>query len=276
MGEEAEVLPEVTEQPGLDIKEPVKESVYSENTGITEEATEVVKEEQPAKVVFDEAQQKIIDDVAAKGSQKFKDQERISQGLQAQLDEAKAKIPKSLRPAIPDLPEQFDDKYAEKMAARDKAITDSVNFDAKEKAESDRALQDQQTQQVQELQDIKTIAENYFSTAGKLNIDQEELKQAGAILVNAGVPTENIKRLMLQPNGSQITMFLAKNPQEVNSFAAMGLADASVALAIGLTQKASEMFKPTDFPPDPTETLKGGGAQEGDPYAIKGVKVHFG
>jgi len=127
MGEEAEVLPEVTEQPGLDIKETeAKELVFNEDPGITEEKTEVKEEEKTERIVFDGEQQKILDNIAAKGTKRFRDQERISQDLQRENDDLRSKIPVSARPVVPDLPAQFDDDYTGKMAVRDKAITDQA------------------------------------------------------------------------------------------------------------------------------------------------------
>jgi len=278
MGEEAEVLPEVTEQPGLDIKESeAKESVFSEDPGITEEKTEteVKAEEKTERIVFDGEQQKILDNIAAKGTKRFRDQERISQDLQRENDDLRSKMPVSARPVIPDLPDQFADDYADKMKARDEAMVAQTTFDANERAESQRTLQDQQTQYQQTVLDHQNNQRTYLETAEKLNIDKNELLQANTSLINMGLPMDAQNRLLTLPNGPQIAMFLAKNPLEASNLAAMSPMDAAVAMATNLTQKATEMFKPTDFPPDPTETLKGGGATEGDPYAIKGVKVTF-
>lgn len=221
---------------------------------------------EPAKEpALTEGQQATFNDAIGGKVKLFREEQRKNEELQQENAALKAKLPVSSRPVIPDLPDQFADDFAGKMKLRDEAMVAQTAFDANERAESQTALNNQQAQHNQRIQDHQTSVTGYFDTAEKLSIDKNELLQANTNLINMGLPMETQNRLLTLPNGPQIAMFLAKNPIEASNLASMGVQDAAVAMATDLTTKASKMFSvPDNLPTDPVETLKGGGAREGD------------
>ena len=217
---------------------------------------------EPGKVVFDDAQQgKFNEEMSKKTAVIYKERQRAD-SLQAQIDAINAAKPKPERPAIPPVPDQFADNAQELHAARDKAIADAARFDANELAASEQAVNATAAQEQQVIDSINVVTADYASRSVNLGIKDADLKQAG-VVVAQGMNGDVVGHIVQQPNGPQITMYLSKNPIELEALNQMSPMNAAVHINSVIAGKASKAGTASQIP-NPPKAINGKGAPEGD------------
>ncbi len=208
MDTEAEVIEPVEEV------EAVVEPVEGEA-----EPTEAVEpvEEKPEPVKFDARQQEQINKIISEKTAKHKVRE------QQIRDELSQKAQEDVsRPLIPDLPDPFDDDYAEQVAARDVAIREAATFDAGQNALQHQRQQMQQQQQLQQQQELNTQIQTYSDNATKKGIKPEQLQVAGNIVAQMGLRDDVVKEILSEADGPAMTMYLASNPGAIEQLNTAG------------------------------------------------------
>ena len=223
-----------------------------DESGLAPEAT-------PEKVEFSEAQQKVVDGIAAKKTRQLRDAERRSLELQAQLDAAKAKIPQEVRPEVPDPVDMYDDDFESNQAAREEAIRKQAEFDAREahaKTLADERLNELEANKQKEL---AASVETYTTRAGELGVSQHELSVAGNVLARAGMADDLAMFIIADESGPLLTKHLAENPDVMEQMRSMTTTQAAVYLAT----EVKPVVKAADnsSAPPPPDTLDGGSAQ---------------
>ena len=245
-----------SEEPTIDISIDTTESNDPGLAPVEEAKTE------PRKVEFDEHQQKVIDDLAAKKTRQIRDAERNNADLQAQLDAANARIPEETRANVPDLPDPYDDDFESKMAARDEAITSAASFDARtrhaEQAQENQRVAAERQRQHQLVDSVNV----YTDRATAQGITGQELDVAGGVLAQAGMGEDLAMYIIADDKGPLITKHLAENPQLVEAMRTMTTTQAAVYIATEVKPNVSAKTRETA--PNPADTLSGGAPQTGD------------
>jgi hypothetical protein len=111
-----------------------------------------------------------------------------------------------------------------------------------------------------ERERVKGIVSTYSETANKLGITAEELQTAGAQIAPF-VSDRLAMRILNDPQGPEITTWLARNIAEADKMARMSPEDAAVHLELVVKPKAKRA--PIKLPPEPSERLSGASMQEG-------------
>ena len=249
---------EVTETPEAPEEETQPEASQEETP---EEAPE------PPKVEFTEEQQAIFNDQIGKKVAKQREAERVAEEERQKREELEARLAKledSGRPEIPPIPDPFDDDFEAKVKARDEALLKSALYDAEQqRVAQQKQYQAQQAQQakLQEMQDKVTA---YSGRADKLGIKPEELQAAGNQVAQMGVGEEIAGHILDDEQGPAITMYLAKNPMEVEQIRSMGPLRAAVYIETNIKGKAVAARPKVSTAPAPTESPKGSGMPEGE------------
>lgn len=215
-------------------------------------------------IVFDTDQQGVFDNAMAGKTAKIRDSERANAVLQQELEDARSKIPKSQRPAIPDMPDKEVENFTELMTARDKVVQAAATFDATEVANSQAALAQQQTQQRNAQQALSTAQDAYTDRGVKLGITEQTTTQANKVLQESGMALQLQIHLLEEPTGPQISAYLAKHPAELDTLVGLDPMAAAVKIASEIKGKAATFFKTGNPAPAPSDDLGGGGGNQED------------
>lgn len=251
-----------------DIAEVIDEQIDIEDQGV-DDAPQVTEgeqapEEQPPKVTFDEAQQEVFNKAIDGKVAKQRDAERESDSLRQQLADAQAQIPQAERPIIPEMPDQYDDDFQEKMVVRDAAMREATAFEQDEQRQV-QYNQEFQRQQQQASQDALVKASNDFNDRGKkLGITQAEQGAAWTAIANSGLDANVTAFILQDEQGPNITRYLSKNPQILDNLAQMSPMVAAAEIASNIRAKAVAGGVSVDPPPPPGETANAAGFQEGE------------
>lgn len=162
---------------------------------------------------------------------------------------------------IPPMPDELDDNFAEKLAAREEALVNNAKYQAGQDLylQQQTALQQQQVAQQQANYQQARIA--YNARATELGISPAELQAAETAVVNYGVNADTAARIMAnKEDGPLIVKVLAENAADAVSLASMD-PFAQGAFIAGLQSKVDALKPRQTNTPAPVETLTGTGAQ---------------
>jgi len=237
------------------------ESQVVEQTTIQPESTTAVDTgETQEKITFSEPQQKILNDAVGKKAFEVREQKRENEVLKQQLEDAKANVPQQTRPDVPEMPDQFEDNFNERMALRDKAIADAAAFDSAKVVRQQQQQAVVQQQQAQQQEAYAKSANDYIERATKLGVSQQELQVASQSVVNFGLDLQLQQHILLDDQGPLIATYLAANQQEMLALSTMTPMQAAVMIESQIKPKAIASGKrPPPEAPDPAEHLTGGG-----------------
>lgn len=215
-----------------------------------ESTTEVVAE----KVTFDEHQQKVIDDLAAKKTRQIRDAQRENERIKQELTDLRAKIPEESRPVIPPMPDSFDDDFDTKLKLRDSAIADAARFDERSKYHADQAADKQRKEALEKQASLSAQINAYAGLATKLGVSKEELSIAGGIVADGGIHEDLAGFIIGDDKGPLITKYLASNPVVFDAIRDMSPVSAAAYIASEIKPRLNS----SNRPPPPAETLAGG------------------
>lgn len=236
--------------------EQTEENLQTEQT--PESASE--GEETPEKkITFSEEQQALVDDIVGKKTFKAREAERKTEALQIELDEAKAKIPQKTRPEVPEIPDPYDDDFEEKVKVRDKAISEAAAFDEREKHTKEQSDETEQGELKRAEEAYQGKIDVYAQRATQLGVSKLELRQAAKDVATYGINGQLIDFIIEQDQGPLITLYLGKNPLELDNLRQMDPLSAAIYINTEIKPKAAVLKKNITSAPDPAETLKGTG-----------------
>ena len=218
--------------------------------------------EQPheQKVEFSEAQQKVVNDIAAKKAFETREQKRQNEALQAEINALKANTPVEQAPVIPDLPDQYDDNFAERMQQRDAALQAKAKYDAQADYQQRVQAGQQQEQDRLEREALNKSVDDYKGRAQKLGISDSELQSAGGIVAKYGINDDVTRHILSDENGPLITKYLSQNPQAMDTINSLPPINAGLFIENHIKPEAIKFKPQTTNAPDPVETITGAGS----------------
>lgn len=247
----------------------------SDATGAVKEASTDLapgpdgKQEEVKEPTPEERQQKLEESLA---TQKFENRRERRERERAQDELARLQTAQAHqtgnKPEIPDLPDPFDDDFAEKTAARETAIREAERFDAQ--AEFGQQQHQYQVQQAQreQAQEFQKTADTFKERATTFGITDAELQQNGERLLDYQALTENEIGLILSDDqGPLIAKYLSQNPVELERLSSMpvGSSQRMTTLLTDIKTKASALKAKTTSTAEPLDTIQGsGGVNTGD------------
>lgn len=217
-----------------------------------------------AKVEFNDDQQKVFNDMAAKKAFETREAKRESDELRRQLEETKAKIPQQSRPNVPDVPDPYDDNYESRLRERDDAIRASAEYDANVRVRQESAQREQQRTQHETQQKQVVRIQTYAGRAKTLGMTSAELESAGARVNEFGIAPDVANFIIGDDQGPLITKYLSQNPLEMETLGSMDSMSAGIRIATVVKAKAAALGVQQRNAPDPAETLRGAGVSTSD------------
>lgn len=222
-------------------------------------------DEQSPPVKFDDDQQAKFNKEVGKKVAKQREAERRADEAERKLAEkeaADAQQSMPPRPEIPPVPDPFDDKYEELLAARDESIKEAAAYDAvtaereKQEQEAVRGRMDEAVEK-----QMKVVGD-YTERAETLGIASEDLTRAGNEVAKVGMDGDLVAYLLEDDQGPNVTMYLADNLTEVEKINQMSVTKAAVYIENTVKPLAMKR-KGAKQPPAPTSTPRGSGMPEG-------------
>lgn len=187
---------------------------------------------------------------------------RANEALQQELDRIKAQMPQATRPVIPELPDPYDEGYAQQVAARDEAIRQAAAYDARQQAQTERQQEAAKLKQDEQNKALQERSKTYFNRAAELKVPEAEVKAAGGLLVSYGVQPDLLEYILDNDKGPLITTHLARHPEQLEAL--RGMSPVAAAVHIETTIKPQAVSGLKTAPPPPPDNLSGGGAPPAD------------
>lgn len=212
------------------------------------------------KVTFTEAQQKVVNDIAAKKAFEAREAKRRAEEAERRIAELEAKLPQEQAPSVPDLPDPYDDDYQQRMAERDEALRLKAQYDANQLVKQQQLQQQQQAAQRQEQEELNKSVMDYSERAKTLGISDSELQAAGNLVAQYGINDQITRHILKDENGPIITKYLSQNPQAMDVMNTMPPIEAAIYLETHLKPEAIKLKPRTTSAPEPVESLHGAGA----------------
>ena len=237
------------------------EQVDEETTDETPEIAEEPKEEKHVISFSDEQQKFINDNIVGKKVAKLREVERHAEELQRRLEELESYKPEGAEPTIPPVPDVWDAEYDAKIQARDEAILARAKWEEGERVKTEQQSYIQRQQEQQKLEELHTKVGTYTERAKTMGISEQELQVAGNAVSQFGVPEPLVDFMLVDEQGPALTMYLAKNLQELQNVNSMNPLQAAVYLATEIKPKVMRNMK-RKAPPEPTESVRGSGMPE--------------
>jgi hypothetical protein len=173
-------------------------------------------------------------------------------------------------PELPDDPFDTDAmrKYHADMVQYSRKV---AAFEAKQALSLTANEQKATQQQLEQQKMVQTFAKRTIESG----LTIEQIEQAGTALVNAGMPTALQELLLEDEAGPQITMYLAKNPDEALELLSLPTHKAAVAIATKIKAKAVTTKAKATKAPDPIPESRGVSLRDDDELERKFKNAQF-
>lgn len=262
MEENSQPLPaeaEAEDQEGEDQTDPTEAGAEVEAKP-SESAPDSGKEAtQEQKVTFTPEQQEVFDKAIAKKTFERREAERQREDVRKELERLQAQLPKDGRPQVPPVPDPYDADYEQKLAARDKALTEAAAYDAKQKAVEEQQVEAQRQQQKAFEDDLIKSATTYTERAEKFGLDIKDLQSSGDAIARYGISDDLTLFILKDEQGPLLTSYLARNPQVLETMQGMSPLEMGAYLASDVKPQLATARTQTTAPA-PADVLDGGGS----------------
>ena len=216
----------------------------------------------PAKVVFTDEQQRIVDEAVGHKVFKQREAERKAERLQKELDEIKSKQQAGLPPLIPDIRNPFElteEQYAQRVRERDSAIKARAEWDANQRAQQQRTDDARQQAEAARIESLNKDIDSYRGRATTFGIKTEELQAAGNTVATFGIHEDLVQFILTDEHGPLITKYLSRNVAEMETLASMSPAAAAARIERIVRGKALALKPKVTETPDPSDRPRGSG-----------------
>lgn len=242
------------------LEQEVVEEVEATEIDGPEEVAEPEPKEEESGVTFSDEQQKFINEhIVGKKVAKLREVERRAHELEQQLSQYQ-KDPE-VEPAIPPVPDVWDDKYEQKLQERDNALIKHAQWRAQQ--ESDQRQRQQLEAEQARLHQRQMIekVQTYTERAKSLGISEQDLAVAGGAVSQFGISNDLTSFILEDDSGPALTLYLSRNLQELQRIQSMNPLQAAVHLATQIKPRVARSIK-RQAPPEPAEGVSGAGARE--------------
>ena len=210
------------------------------NPGSESATEERPEQDQAEKVQFDDAQQEKLNEIVGGVRMKSRNERLELEQQNRELAERLARL-ESQQPAttgppqIPPIPDQFDEHYEQKLAARDQAIQENAKWEARKENEQLIAQERQRQENLQQANELNRQVQQFNESARALGIDQNQQSQLVSRIAEAGVHGGVFEEIMNSPQGAKMLKGIGSlNTNDLLNFAEksnkgqMGLVDAII------------------------------------------------
>lgn len=207
---------------------------------------------------------------------KFRDEERGRKVEKDRADKAELELEelrgKSGDITVPDLPEPYDEKFAEKLANRDAAIQRKAEFEAQEKRLADDKVENDKAATLKAEDANKAQVAIFDGNMVALGLNPVEVKTAADKIIDYGISEGLTDFILEDPDGPLMVQYLDQNPVELAEMNAMSSLSLFNHINKTVRAKAALLKPSTSGAPNPPIIPSGGGVPELEEPWEKGVK----
>lgn len=227
------------------------------------------------KVEFTAEQQEVLEREIGKKTFKLREEQRKREELERKIAAYEAQsVQQEQAPVVPDVPDQWDENYEQKLRQREEALTKRGEWNARQALLAQQAHAAEQQEAQLKQQQLASDVEEYKKRAVQSGISSEELAQAGQA-VGAYIYSEDLAQAIIKDDrGALITKYLADNINElehVSQLSQISPLAAAMYISENIKPKLSAMKPKTTQAPEPVDVIRGAGAQKKDKYHIEGA-----
>jgi hypothetical protein len=227
------------------------------------------------KIEFTAEQQELFNREIGKKTFKLREEQRQREELERRIAAYEAQnTQQEQEPVIPDVPDQWDENYEQKLRQREDALTKRGEWNARQALLAQQAHQaEQQKAQLKQQQNAQ-IADEFFKRSVQSGISKEEIISQGTMVGNYIGDNGLAEALLQDESGPLIISHLASNYEDletVGNLARQSPALAAMYIAEKIKPKVAARKPKTTQAPDPVDIIRGAGAQKKDKYYVKGA-----
>lgn len=247
------------------------EQFESEDSGSEDDLAPSDEGQHHKKVEFTPEQQEVMNREIGKKTFKLREAERNAKALEQELRSIKAEREKVAAPVIPPMPDQFDDGYEQKVAARDQAIADHSQWRTEQAVIARQHHEAEQRLHQQRQESFEKSVEEYEKRSLRLGVSKEELHSAATVIGSCGLNRGLIDAIVQDENGPLITTYLANNPDAMEEVMSRDPVSAGIYITRNIVPKLQPRKTKTTNAPEPAPVLRGNGAPPKDKYHVEGA-----
>jgi len=236
-----------------------EQTIQTEETPVIPENGADQSPAEETKVTFDERQQAKVNSLIGEKAAATHAERRRADAAEAKIADMIAAQPKATEPAIPPMPDTFDDNFDTLLAERDTAIERRAEFRANANVQQQQADAQQQTQLQAQQQRQVDDGQAFATRSQKAGFKDDDMDQSLTSLQHMGLNQEVGQQLIGLEEGPQVVNFLAKNPHVFENMQGMSPMQAGAFIASKVIP-AAMTAKQTTNAPNPADVLTGGGA----------------
>ena len=231
-------------------------------------------ESTPAKedVTFSEAQQQKLNSIVAEKAFDLRQARRENKALEEKIAQMEAAKPAQKAPEVPELDPDLaysnPDAFAQQVAERDRAMKERASLDAEARIREQQQAYAAQQSQAKAMIEMQKQQADYMDRAKKAGIDEQSVGAYVSVIKQAHLTPEVENLLLVSDEGPRLTQYLAKNPDQLISFAEMDPLNA--ALYLGEVKSKLGARKSTNAP-NPLGIEQSSGSTASKDPMLKGV-----
>jgi hypothetical protein len=227
------------------------------------------------KIEFTAEQQELFNREIGKKTFKLREEQRQREELERRIAAYESQsVQQEHAPVVPDVPDQWDENYEQKLRQREEALTKRGEWNARQAFAAKQAHEAEQQRTQLKQQQLASDVEEYKKRAVQSGVSSEELAQAGQA-VGAYIYSEDLAQAIIKDDrGALITKYLADNITElehVSQLSQINPLAAAMYIAENIKPKLSAMKPKTTQAPEPVDVIRGAGATKKDKYHVEGA-----
>lgn len=188
-----------------------------------------------------------------------------------ETDMEKLKTPESV--VIPPMPDQFDEDFDQKVAARESAIKESAALKAKKDLAFQTQQQEIQRQQAAGQKEINDLVDGMYSKSEELGIKKSELKEHDDKVALYIQDPQLAKFILGLDDSPLVVKYLAENPVALDKIASMNPLLAASHISTTIVVEAAKLKPGVTKTPDPLNIPGKKGAPPKTSEYLEGVTM---
>ena len=262
MSDEEEVIVTLDDEPNDTPTEPTEPT----------EATEPVEPTEPAALTPEQEEEDRQKEIRNKAFEN-RELKRVAEAERQKREKLEQEIREREAPVRPDIPPMpnflEDDDYDEKVALRDHLIAERAAYDRELQIQEQMRASQQQDENRKALEAQDARIKDYSKRASDLGVTESDLRLAGSVVASYEISDDVASHILDDEKGPQVTMYLSKNPEEIEKLNTMSATQAAIYIENTIKPVATKAT--LERTPAPVDTPKGSGYPEEEEHLKYGT-----
>jgi len=229
-------------------------------------------EESPERPINQESVEKKINKITFEKHEEIRKREALEKELQEVKEKLTSLSADEEKIEIPPVPDTFDPDYQVKLQARDAALSKAAEVRAKKKLQEERELAIQQQHLLDEQAKAQKLVEAMYSSADKLGVSAEELKQADETVAKYVRDPSLAQYILGVENSPLVVKYLANSAEALEKIQSMNAVQATAYIVQTVLPEAEKLKPELTETPEPIDIPGGKPSSEPPNEFLDGVE----